>query len=52
MSITQINTFAGRFLARKVRQQVEVSGAHQAARNLRKQGYPIALALLLIVGRV
>ena len=43
---------AGNFIARKVRQQVSEGGAFRAARNLKKQGYPLAVALLLIVGRV
>jgi hypothetical protein len=43
---------AGNFIARKVRQQVAEGGAYRAARNLKKQGYPLAVALLLIVGRV
>ena len=43
---------AGNFIARKVRQQIAEGGAYRAARNLKKQGYPLAVALLLIVGRV
>ena len=50
MEITQ--KIAGQFIARKVRQQVAEGGAYRAARNLKKQGYPLAVALLLIVGRV
>jgi hypothetical protein len=43
---------AGLALNRKVAEQVEVSGAYQAARNLRKQGYGIDVALALVAGRV
>lgn len=43
---------AGMALARKTFDQVEVSGAYQAARNLRKQGYSIDLALALVARRV
>ena len=43
---------AGIYLCRKVREQVEVSGAYQAARNLRKQGAGIDVALALVAGRV
>ncbi len=43
--------WAGSALMRKVRDQVEVSGHYQAAKNLRKQGYPLDVALALVVGR-
>jgi hypothetical protein len=39
-------------LTRKVDEQVFVSGEYQAARNLRKQGYGLDVALALIAGRV
>lgn len=42
---------AGMALMRKVREQVATSGAYRAARNLRKQGYALELALALIAGR-
>ena len=43
---------AGLALTAKVIEQVETSGHYQAARNLRKQGYPLDLALALIAGRL
>ena len=51
-ALMDIRTIAGHFIARKVRQQVAEGGAYRAARNLKKQGYPLAVALLLIIGRV
>ena len=51
-ALMNIKQIAGHFIARKVRHQVLESGAYRAARNLKKQGYPLAVALLLIVGRV
>ena len=52
MSTTQINTLVGRFFSNKARDQQLVSGTAQAARNLRKQGAPLAVALMLLTGRV
>ena len=43
---------AGMALARKTFDQVEVSGHYQAARNLRKQGFSLELALALVARRV
>ena len=48
----QLHELAGRWLANKTRRQLREQGAFQAARNLRKQGCPLAVALLLLVGRV
>jgi hypothetical protein len=42
----------GRFMVRKALDQQSMQGTHQAARNLRKQGVPLAVALLILVGRV
>lgn len=50
--MTAAQSLAGRWLANKVRRQARESGVAQAAANLRKQGAPLALALLLLVGRV
>lgn len=52
MARIQLNQLIGRFVVNKYRSQCTDQGAFQSARNLRKQGYPLALALLLIVGRV
>lgn len=38
----------GRWLASKARQQAIDVGVQQAARNLRKQGVPLELALLIL----
>jgi hypothetical protein len=43
---------AGIFLRLKVEEQVAVSGAYQAAKNLRKQGASLDVALALVAGRV
>lgn len=37
------------YLIRKYRAQAAISGFEQAARNLKKQGYPIELALLILL---
>jgi hypothetical protein len=42
---------AGFWLASKARRQAAVSGVQQAARNLRKQGAPIEVALALLARR-
>lgn len=38
----------GAFIIAKYREQRKVSGMWQAARNMRKQGYPLWLALLAL----
>lgn len=43
--------FVGRWLADKVRRQAAEVGVQQAARNLRKQGAPLEVALALLVWR-
>jgi len=43
---------AGLALCDKVFEQVRLSGAFQAARNLRKQGYGLDVALALVAGRI
>lgn len=40
---------AGLWLAQKARRQAREVGIQQAARNLRKQGAPIELALTILV---
>lgn len=42
---------AGRWLADKARKQAATLGVQQAARNLRKQGVPIELALAILARR-
>lgn len=39
----------GRYYAQKYRAQAAISGYEQAARNLRKQGTPIEIALLILL---
>ena len=39
---------AGAFLIRKARQQQATSGTQRAARNLRKQGVPLDIALRIL----
>jgi hypothetical protein len=41
---------AGRWIVGKARQQARESGYQQAARNLRKQGVPLSLALVILLG--
>lgn len=41
----------GAWLADKAQGQVATVGTQQAAKNLRKQGMPLELALLVLVGR-
>jgi hypothetical protein len=52
MSNMQISSIIGRFMLNKAQGQQAIQGTHQAARNLRKQGVPLAVALLVPVGRV
>lgn len=40
-----------RWIAEKLARQVAESGVQRVARNLRKQGYPLEIALALLVGR-
>lgn len=42
---------AGLWLARKAAQQAKEQGVQRAALNLRKQGVPLELALMILVGR-
>ena len=44
-------TAAGRWLVTKYRTQAAAFGVQQAARNMRKQGVPIELALLVLTRR-
>jgi hypothetical protein len=41
---------AGRWIVCKARQQAAEVGYQQAARNLRKQGVPLSLALVILLG--
>lgn len=38
------------YYMRKYQDQAVISGYHQAAKNLRKQGVPIEIALLILLG--
>ena len=49
---TLVALAAGTWLQSKAQQQQFTSGTFQAARNLRKQGAPLEVALALLVGRV
>ena len=44
-------TLAGAWITNKIRRQQATVGTLQAARNCRKQGLPIALALAILIGR-
>jgi hypothetical protein len=48
MNHTHTITWAGAWLYVKARRQARELGVHQAARNLRKQGAPIELALSIL----
>jgi len=49
---TTINAIIGRAIRMKYRRIVTVSGDHYAAaRNLRKQGVPLGIAKLILLGR-
>ena len=41
---------AGRWIVGKARQQAREAGYQQASRNLRKQGVPLSLALVILLG--
>jgi hypothetical protein len=41
---------AGRWIVGKARQQAREVGYQQAARNLRKQGVPLSIALVILLG--
>jgi uncharacterized protein YacL (UPF0231 family) len=46
--ISMTHCFVGRWLVDKVRAQARTVGVQQAARNLRKQGAPIEVALAIL----
>ena len=46
-----LNALLGRHVAQKYRRLARERGVNQTARNLRKQGYPLVYALLILVGR-
>ena len=52
MNTEFIARMIGRFMVAKALDQQNMGGTQQAARNLRKQGVPLAVALLILVGRV
>ena len=52
MNTEFIARMIGRFMVAKALDQQNLVGTQQAARNLRKQGVPLAVALLILVGRV
>lgn len=41
---------AGRWIVGKARRQAAEVGYQQAARNLRKQGVPLSIALIILLG--
>jgi len=43
-------SFIGYWLARKAREQAMVGSYYQAAKNLRKQGVPLEMALVILLG--
>lgn len=45
------NEMVGRAVCSKMRRQRRTNGYYQAARNLRKQGFGIGLARLILLGR-
>ena len=48
-----MNELIGRYFRQKVARRLQESqDAYTVARSLRKQGVPLAIALLLIVGKV
>lgn len=48
----RIALLAGTALLEKVREQTATSGAYRAARNIRKQGFSLDVALALVAGRM
>ncbi len=47
-----VNAIIGRYMRRKYRRILSDSGdVYMAARNLKKQGVPLAIALLVLTGR-
>ena len=50
--MTNTRTIAGAWLIAKARRQQVTLGTFQAARNLRKQGVPLQLALAILTGRI
>lgn len=47
----QLASLIGNYVINKYRKQARRSGVRAAANNMRKQGYPLALALIVLVGR-
>lgn len=47
-----LNEFVGRWVRLHYARQARAGSTFQSARNLRKQGFPLALALAVLVGRV
>jgi len=49
MTPTERNIKLANFILSKYRKQAAKSGVYQAARNMRKQGYPLELALAVLL---
>lgn len=47
-----MHAIIGRYMLSKTRRLAAAKGVERTARNLRKQGVPLAIALALLVGRV
>ena len=52
VQLTKGTLSAGNWLCHKYRRQAEDQGVQHAARNMRKQGVPLDVALAVLVGRV
>lgn len=50
MNPKDMSLTVGRYYVAKYREQAKVSGYAQAARNLRKQGVPLTIALFILLG--
>lgn len=48
---TNVNATVGRFYRMKYRDFTENGSYYEAAKNLRKQGVPVGIALLILTGR-
>lgn len=52
MRYEYILRMVGNAIVLKWKKRAEAQGTEHAARMMRKQGYPLALSLLILVGRV
>ena len=48
---TNVNATVGRFFRMKYKDFTECGSYYEAAKNLRKQGVPVGIALLILTGR-